>query len=97
LRSPAAARAVAAAAAGSCDQGTRSRGLIERARRHPRHRNVQELHLTEAGQQELDKAERIISDLERHLHDALGAQRHARLRELLDQVIDELPNWHPPA
>ena len=72
------------------------RGLIER-RRHPRHRNVQELHLTEDGRQELAKAEHIISDLERHLREALGAQRHARLRELLEQVIDELPNWHPPA
>jgi DNA-binding MarR family transcriptional regulator len=72
------------------------RGLIER-RRHPRHRNVQELHLTEAGRRELAKAERIISDLERHLRESLGAQRLARLRELLGQVIDELPNWHPPA
>ncbi len=71
-------------------------GLIER-RRHPRHRNVQELHLTDAGEQELAAAEHLISDLERHLREALGTERHARLRELLEQVIDELPKWDPPA
>ena len=72
------------------------RGLVER-RQHPRHRNVQELYLTDAGRRELAKAERIVSDLEQHLRETLGAERHALLRELLVQVIDELPNWHPPA
>ncbi len=72
------------------------RGLIER-RRHPRHRSVQELHLTERGQTELDKAERIIGDLESHLREALGPQRYAEVRELLGHVIDGLSSWTPPA
>lgn len=71
------------------------RGLLER-RQHPRHRNVQELYLTDAGRRELVKAERIVSDLEQHLQETLGTERHALLRELLVQVINELPNWHPP-
>jgi DNA-binding MarR family transcriptional regulator len=70
-------------------------GLIER-RAHPRHRTVQELHLTEAGRTELGKAERIISDLERHVRDSLGTQRYKQLRALLGQVIEDLPKWSPP-
>ena len=71
------------------------RGLVER-RVHPRHRSVQELHLTDHGQAELTKAERIISDLERHVRESLGPQRYGELRELLVQVIDELPAWSAP-
>jgi DNA-binding MarR family transcriptional regulator len=71
------------------------RGLVER-RTHPRHRNVQELHLTDAGRDELLKAEHIVSDLERHIRESLGVQRYRHLRELLGQVIDTLPNWKPP-
>lgn len=71
------------------------RGLVER-RTHPRHRNVQELHLTDAGRDELKKAEHIVSDLERHIRESLGIHRYRHLRELLGQVIDTLPNWEPP-
>ncbi|GAB3953887.1 hypothetical protein GCM10029976_094960 [Kribbella albertanoniae] len=71
------------------------RGLIER-RPHPRHRNVQELHLTEVGEAELEKAERIIRDVERHVRESLGPQRYGQLRKLLGEVIDELPNWSAP-
>jgi DNA-binding MarR family transcriptional regulator len=71
------------------------RGLVER-RTHPRHRNVQELHLTDAGRDELLKAEHIVSDLERHIRESLGEQRYRQLRELLGQVIDTLPKWEPP-
>lgn len=71
------------------------RGLIER-RTHPRHRNVQELHLTDAGRDELTKAEVIVSDLERHIRESLGAKRYGQLRDLLGQVIDTLPAWTPP-
>jgi DNA-binding MarR family transcriptional regulator len=71
------------------------RGLVER-RTHPRHRNVQELHLTDAGRDELLKAEHIVSHLERHIHESLGDQRYRQLRELLGQVIDTLPKWEPP-
>jgi len=70
-------------------------GMIER-RTHPRHRSVQELHLTDAGREELAKAEYIVSDLERHIRDSLGDKSYRQLRELLGQVIDELPNWVPP-
>jgi DNA-binding MarR family transcriptional regulator len=72
------------------------RGLIER-RRHPRHGSVQELHLTAAGHAELNAAERIIGDLERHLRESLGAERHAQLRELLGQLIEGVRTWKPPA
>lgn len=71
------------------------RGLVER-RTHPRHRNVQELHLTDAGRDELLKAEHIVSDLERHIRESLGVLRYRQLRELLGQVIDTLPKWEPP-
>lgn len=70
-------------------------GMVER-RTHPRHRNVQELHLTDAGREELAKAECIVSDLERHIRDSLGDQRYRQLRELLGQLIDALPQWNPP-
>ncbi|MFF1398995.1 MarR family winged helix-turn-helix transcriptional regulator [Streptomyces sp. NPDC058287] len=69
--------------------------LVER-RPHPRHRNIQELHLTDAGREELSKAEYIVGDLERHIRQSLGDQRYHQLRELLGQVIDDLPNWSPP-
>lgn len=71
------------------------RGMVER-RAHPRHRNVQELHLTDYGRAELMKAEHIVSDLERHIRDSLGAARHRQLRELLGEVIDSLAKWEPP-
>jgi DNA-binding MarR family transcriptional regulator len=71
------------------------RGLIER-RTHPRHRNIQELHLTDSGRDELTKAERIVSDLEQHIRRSLGDERYRQLRELLGEVIDGLPGWTPP-
>ncbi|MEW2623593.1 MarR family winged helix-turn-helix transcriptional regulator [Streptomyces sp. NPDC048106] len=72
-----------------------ARGLIER-RAHPRHRSVQELHLTDAGREELAKAEDVVIDLERHIQRSLGDQRYLQLRELLGQVMEELPHWTPP-
>ncbi|NMH98756.1 winged helix-turn-helix transcriptional regulator [Pseudonocardia sp. K10HN5] len=71
------------------------RGLVER-RAHPRHRSVQELHLTDVGRNELIKAEHIVSDLERHIRESLGIRRYRQLRALLGQVMDDLPNWDPP-
>lgn len=68
------------------------RGWIER-RVHPRHRNVQELHLTSAGRDALTAAESIVSDLERHFRESLGPERYDHLRELLGQVINDLPKW----
>jgi DNA-binding MarR family transcriptional regulator len=66
-----------------------ARGLIER-RIHPRHRNVQELHLTDAGDEALDRAEAVIVRLERRVHEALGPERYAQLRTLLDDVVADL-------
>jgi DNA-binding MarR family transcriptional regulator len=71
------------------------RGWIER-RAHPRHRTVQELHLTDAGRAALTEAEHIVSDLERHFRESLGTERYRQLRELLGRVIDDLPGWDPP-
>ena len=71
------------------------RGWIER-RTHPRHRSIQELHLTDAGRDALTKAESIVGDLERHIKESLGTTRYRQLRDLLGQVIDDLPKWEPP-
>jgi DNA-binding MarR family transcriptional regulator len=66
-----------------------ARGLIER-RTHPRHRNVQELHLTAAGSQALERAESVIVRLERQVYEILGADRYSQLRSLLDDVVTGL-------
>ena len=67
-----------------------ARGLVER-RVHPRHRNVQELHLTEAGLEVLREAEEVVLDVETRVRDLLGAERYETLRELLNEVAAELP------
>lgn len=61
------------------------RGQLER-REHPRHRHVQELHLTEAGREALRAADGVIADVERQITDDLGPSESARLRALLDHV-----------
>jgi DNA-binding MarR family transcriptional regulator len=66
-----------------------TRGLIER-RTHPRHRNVQELHLTPAGNEALDQAEAVIVRLERRVYEILGPDHYAQLRALLDDVVTDL-------
>jgi len=66
-----------------------TRGLIER-RTHPRHRNVQELHLTPAGDEALNQAEAVIVRLERQVHEILGPERYAQLRDLLDGLVADL-------
>ncbi|MCX5529661.1 MarR family transcriptional regulator [Streptomyces sp. NBC_00006] len=63
------------------------RGLLER-REHPRHRHVQELHLTDAGRDVLRAADRVIADIERQITDGLDREEAAQLRGLLDQVAD---------
>ncbi|MFD6169742.1 MarR family winged helix-turn-helix transcriptional regulator [Streptomyces coeruleorubidus] len=62
-----------------------SRGQLER-REHPRHRHVQELHLTDAGREALRAGDAAIADIERHIAESLGTDETARLRALLDQV-----------
>lgn len=71
------------------------RGLIER-RAHPRHTNVQELHLTDSGRQEVAGADRIMVDLDLHLHRSLGDESYQHLGELLEKVIEYVQTWTPP-
>ncbi|AQZ70526.1 MarR family transcriptional regulator [[Actinomadura] parvosata subsp. kistnae] len=63
------------------------RGQIER-REHPRHRHVQELHLTDAGRAALRAADEVIDGVERQIVDSLGPDAGAQLRALLDQVAE---------
>jgi DNA-binding MarR family transcriptional regulator len=64
-------------------------GLLER-RTHPRHRNVKEFHLTDAGLDALQAAETVITETEKRVCDALGTERSEQLRSLLDAVIEAL-------
>lgn len=67
------------------------RGQLER-REHPRHRHVQELHLTDAGREALRAADQVIADVERHITEGLGPDQSAQLRTLLDQVSKTVRN-----
>ncbi len=64
-----------------------SRGQLER-RDHPRHRHVQELHLTDAGREALHAADKVIADIEMQITDGLGPDETAQLRGLLDRVAE---------
>ena len=66
-----------------------ARGLLER-RTHPRHRNVHEVHLTDAGLDALRAADSVITEVERRVCHALGPERCDQLRGLLDEVIGHL-------
>jgi DNA-binding MarR family transcriptional regulator len=63
-------------------------GLVERIA-HPRHANVLELHLTDAGQQALATGRRLVEPVEQRLHKALPSKDAALLIELLTRVINE--------
>ncbi|WP_405962114.1 MarR family transcriptional regulator [Streptomyces sp. NBC_00723] len=63
-----------------------SRGQLER-REHPRHRHIQELHLTDAGREALRAADAVIVGIERQITNGLGSET-AQLRALLDQVAE---------
>ena len=63
------------------------RGLLER-RAHPRHRHVQELHLTDAGREVLGRADGVIVEIEQRIAEQLGPEKAAQLTALLDQVAD---------
>lgn len=62
------------------------RGELER-RPHPRHRNVQELYLTDAGRDILRSADAEIAEIEKRITGHLGPGDAARLTALLDQII----------
>lgn len=61
------------------------RGQLER-RPHPRHRHVQELHLTEAGREVLRQADALVAEVEKKVSTRLGRTDTARLRALLEKV-----------
>ncbi|GAA4624432.1 MarR family transcriptional regulator [Actinoallomurus vinaceus] len=63
------------------------RGQLER-RPHPRHRHVQELHLTDAGQDALRVADAVVAEIEQQITDKLGPEDAARLTALLGQAAD---------
>ena len=63
------------------------RGQLER-REHPRHRHVQELHLTDAGREAMRAADEVIADVERGITEGLGSDATAQLRALLDHVTN---------
>ncbi|WP_029111340.1 MarR family transcriptional regulator [Mycobacterium sp. URHD0025] len=63
------------------------RGQLER-RPHPRHRHVQELHLTDEGRDALRRADAIVAEVEDEIGTQLGPANTKRLRALLDRVAD---------
>lgn len=63
-----------------------ARGLLQR-RPHPRHRNIVEFHLTDAGLDALREADAVTARLEQRILTTLGPDRHAQLRTLLDELI----------
>lgn len=71
------------------------RGWIER-HPHPRHANVQELHLTDNGRSELAGADRLMVHLDHHLRESLGEEDYRHLCTLLNDVMTYLPDWTPP-
>ena len=65
------------------------RGQLER-RPHPRHRHVQELHLTDTGHDALSKADAVIVEIEQQISEKLGAKDTGQLKALLDQVTEAI-------
>jgi DNA-binding MarR family transcriptional regulator len=65
------------------------RGQLER-RPHPRHRHrqVQELHLTDAGRDSLHDAGAVIVEIQQQIAEKLGAMKTAQLRTQLGEVAD---------
>jgi DNA-binding MarR family transcriptional regulator len=63
------------------------RGQLER-RPHPRHRHVQELHLTDAGREALRVADAAVAEVEQTLIERLGPADTVRLKDLLQRVTD---------
>jgi DNA-binding MarR family transcriptional regulator len=61
------------------------RGQLER-RPHPRHRHVQELHLTDAGRAVLHQADILVEEVEKKITTGLGRTDTVRLRALLEKV-----------
>ena len=63
------------------------KGQLER-RSHPRHRHVQELHLTDAGRELLKSADTVVVAIEHQIVERLGPDGAARFTALLEEVVD---------
>jgi DNA-binding MarR family transcriptional regulator len=63
------------------------RGQLER-RPHPRHRQVQELHLTDAGRDSLRDAGAVIVEIQQQIAEKLGAMKTAQPRTPFAEVAD---------
>lgn len=63
------------------------KGQLER-RSHPRHRHVQELHLTDAGRELLKSADTVVVAIEHQIVERLGPDDAARFTALLEEVVD---------
>jgi DNA-binding MarR family transcriptional regulator len=61
------------------------RGQLER-KPHPRHRHVQELHLTDAGRDLLRQADALVEEVEQKITKQLGRADATRLKALLEKV-----------
>lgn len=64
-----------------------NKGQLDR-RSHPRHRHIQELHLTDTGREALRAADAMVAAIEDKITQRLGLDDTARLTALLDEVID---------
>jgi DNA-binding MarR family transcriptional regulator len=62
-------------------------GLVDR-RRHRRHGNVLELHLTDVGREALETGRGHVAPLERRIYDAMPTHDAAHLTRLLARVIE---------
>ncbi|WP_330276165.1 MarR family transcriptional regulator [Lentzea sp. NBC_00516] len=70
------------------------KGQLER-QSHPRHRHVQELHLTDAGRQVLMSADVVVDSIEKQITERLGPDDAARLTALLEAAIDAVRETKP--
>jgi DNA-binding MarR family transcriptional regulator len=66
-------------------------GQLER-RQHPRHRHVQELHLTDAGREILRRADAVVAEVEELVTAQLGPTNSDCLKTLLERVADAAHN-----
>ena len=66
-----------------------ARGFLER-RAHPRHRSVQEFHLTSAGREALHAADVVVTDVDDQVRAVLGEERSDQLHEMLTEIVQAL-------
>jgi DNA-binding MarR family transcriptional regulator len=64
-----------------------ARDYLER-RPDPEDRRAKRIHLTEKGHATVRAAERAMREVEQHLSQLLGEEDHARLRRMLERVVE---------